>query len=96
MLSAIAWSRGKALLAVGTTKGAAFVYNHQQKRKILIETKHTKTISAIEWLDSERFVLASEDKQVHKHATLPLFCTEWVSDKSQLCNHERVSFYHKH
>lgn len=71
MPSAIAWSRVKSLLAVGTTKGAAFVYNYQQKRKILIETKHTKAIIAVQWMDIEHFVLASEDKQVHKRATLP-------------------------
>lgn len=65
----MSWSRTKSILVVGMTKGVVFVYHHQQRRKIPVEVKHTKTITAVEWVDDDHFVLASDDKQVSNTST---------------------------
>eukprot|EP00210_Caulerpa_lentillifera_P006117 g5844.t1 len=66
---------------MGTTRGASFVYNHQQRRKIPIDSKHTKSITEAEWVNSECFVLASDDKQISLNSVATGQCLSILSFK---------------
>lgn len=45
-LTLLVWSKNAHLLAIGTSKGNALIYNHQTSRKIPLPGRHSKKINS--------------------------------------------------
>ncbi|KAL0222883.1 hypothetical protein P9112_002273 [Eukaryota sp. TZLM1-RC] len=63
-VTSLAWSPKSSVLAIGTDKGAFFIYDSTTKRMGKFIGKHQKRITKVTWTPSNLLVLASEDKTI--------------------------------
>lgn len=63
-VSLLLWSRAENVLAIGTSKGVVFIYDHDTDTKIMAGGRHKRRIISADWLGSSSLAYASEDKQI--------------------------------